>query len=68
MEFELHGSDYIELNSLMKIAGMVGTGGEANIHITGGEVLVNGQVETQKRKKIRSGDRVSFLDHSIVVK
>ena len=67
MEFELSGHEFIELNKLLKIEGVVGTGGEANIRITNGEVLVNGEVETQKRKKLRPGDVVECLGQSIKV-
>jgi ribosome-associated protein len=68
MEFELEGYEFIELNKLMKIIGLVGTGGEANVVIQEGEVLVNGQVETQKRKKLRPGDTVEFNGKTITVK
>jgi ribosome-associated protein len=67
-EFELVDYDFIELNKLMKIMGLVGTGGEANQLIVNGEVLVNGAVETQKRKKLRPGDTVAFMDDVVVVK
>jgi ribosome-associated protein len=58
MEFELNDYEYIELNKLLKILSLVSTGGEANTVIVEGEVLVNGQIETQKRKKLRQGDKV----------
>lgn len=54
------GEEYIELNKLLKILDWVNSGGEANIMITEGEVYVNGQLETRKRKKMRSGDVVAF--------
>ncbi|TWX55667.1 RNA-binding S4 domain-containing protein [Colwellia hornerae] len=50
----------IELCKLLKIANMVGGGGEAKIVISEGYVLVNNEVEFQKRKKIRHGDIVEF--------
>lgn len=65
-EFELIG-DYIEMNKLLKLLGFVETGGEANSVITDGDVKLNGIVETQKRKKIRKGDKVSFKGSSISV-
>ncbi|MCC6410728.1 MAG: RNA-binding S4 domain-containing protein, partial [Saprospiraceae bacterium] len=49
--FSLDGYPYIMLNNLLKVLHLVGTGGEANIRITEGEVTVNGLVEMQKRKK-----------------
>ena len=39
---------------------MVSSGGEAKAVIAEGQVLVNGKVETRKRKKIISGDIVEF--------
>ena len=66
-EFELTKFDFIELNKLMKILNWVNSGGEANIMITEGEVFLNDQVETQKRKKVRKGDRIRFSKHSAVV-
>ncbi len=46
----------IELCKLLKIANMVGGGGEAKTMISEGNVLVNNEVVVQKRKKIRHGD------------
>ena len=68
IEFDLQGKEYIQLNDLLKITKLVGTGGEANIRITEGEVLVNGLVETRKRNKVRSGSVVLFDSHQILVK
>jgi ribosome-associated protein len=63
--FELHGQEFIELNKMLKLLGLVETGGEANIMIESGEVTVNGEVETRKRKKLRSGENVNFAGQSI---
>lgn len=53
--------EYIKLESLLKAAGVCGTGGEAKIRIQGGEVKVNGEICTQRGKKMRNGD-VACLD------
>lgn len=66
-EFELTKFDFIELNKLMKILNWVNSGGEANIMITEGEVFLNDKVETQKRKKLRKGDKIRFLENSAVI-
>jgi ribosome-associated protein len=50
----------IELCKLLKIAKMVGGGGEAKTMIDAGNVLVNNEVEVQKRKKIRHGDIIEY--------
>ena len=47
---------FIKLEALLKYAGLVGTGGESKIRITEGEVLVNGEICTQRGKKLRPGD------------
>jgi ribosome-associated protein len=57
----------IELCKLLKIANMVSGGGEAKIVISEGYVLVNNEVEFQKRKKIRHGDMVEFNGELIEV-
>ncbi|MEP1033291.1 RNA-binding S4 domain-containing protein [Ekhidna sp.] len=66
--FKLEGHDFIELNKLMKIMQLVGSGGEAKQFIDEGLVQVNGQVETQRRKKLRSGDKVLFEGNEVAIK
>jgi len=68
MEFELIDHEYIQLNQLLKLLGMVDTGGEANQRIVDGEIKVNNAVEYQKRKKLRSGDVVHFGRKMITIK
>jgi len=50
----------IELCRLLKAENMVESGGEAKFVIAEGLVLVNGDVETRKRKRIVAGDVVEF--------
>ena len=68
IEFELQGVEFIELNKLLKILRLVGSGGEANMCIVEGDVLVNSAVELQKRKKLRAGDVVKFNGQSVCIK
>ena len=58
----------IELYKLLKFEGMADSGGEAKSVIADGQVLVNGKVETRKRKKIVSGDIVEFGNEEIRIK
>ncbi len=67
MTFQLTDHDHIPLNSLLKALHLVGTGGEAHIRIDNGEVRVNGEVETQQRKKLRPGDVVKFQKLTITI-
>jgi ribosome-associated protein len=50
----------IELYKILKFEGLAGSGGEARNIVADGHVLLNGKVETQKRKKIMSGDVIEF--------
>jgi ribosome-associated protein len=67
-EFELNGKEYIELNQLLKVVGLVNSGGEANTFIANGEVRVNDEIETRKRNKIRTGFKVEFDGQILLVK
>jgi ribosome-associated protein len=58
----------IELCQLLKFAGLADNGGAAKAIIGEGKVLLNGTVETQKRKKVMGGDRVTLGEETIVVK
>ena len=53
-------TEFIKLDSLLKFAGVAGTGGEAKDAIQSGDVTVNGEVCTMRGKKIRSGDVVEL--------
>ena len=62
------GEEYIELKNLIKLLGWVGTGGEAKFRIDNQEIKVNGEIETQRRKKIRRGDIVTYGNNQAQVK
>ncbi len=53
-------TEYIKLQDLLKLSSAVSTGGEAKIVVQEGEVQVNGQVCTQRGRKIRPGDTVTY--------
>ena len=61
-------TEYIKLDSLLKFAAVVGTGGEAKYVISEGMVSVNGEVCTMRGKKLHPGDKISFqgLDFEVV--
>lgn len=50
-------TEFIRLDALLKLADAVSSGGEAKVLIQEGEVTVNGEVCTQRGKKLRPGDR-----------
>ncbi len=60
-------SEYIPLDKLLKLCRLANSGGEAHAFIVQGAVRVNGEIEMQKRKKIRVGDKVEFNGEKIEV-
>jgi len=67
MEFQLENNEYIELNRLLKLLGLVESGGQANMFITEGQVQVNGKTEYRKRNKLREGDVVLFMEQEVKI-
>ncbi len=55
----------VELFKILKFEGLAGSGAEAKAVIAEGQVTVNGQVETQKRKKIVAGDVIEFAGQTL---
>lgn len=66
-KFELEGYDFIELNKLLKIMQLASSGGEAKQLIDEGLVKVNGEVELQRRKKLRKGDKVEMGGEEVTI-
>lgn len=60
--------DYIKLGQALKASNLVESGVEAKMVIQDGLVLVNGQVEIQRGKKLVDGDIVEFEGNSIKIK
>ena len=60
----------VRLDQFLKLCGIAGTGGHAKILIQSGEVLLNGAVETRRRKKLTPGDtvRVDQTDYVVTEK
>jgi len=61
-------NDPVELYKILKLEDIVSSGGEAKHVIAEGQVLVNGKVETRKRKKIVAGDIVEFGNEKIRIR
>ena len=55
------------LGQALKAASLVGSGGEAKVLIRAGEVLVNGEVETRRGRKLEAGDVVEVGDERLEV-
>ena len=59
--------EFIKLGQALKAAGLVGSGVEAKIVIQDGEVTVNGDVCTERGKKLHDGDVASFNGESVKI-
>jgi ribosome-associated protein len=57
----------IRLDQFLKRSGIAGTGGQAKVMIQSGEVRVNGEVETKRRRQVKPGDVVEVGDKRITV-
>lgn len=67
LKFELGTHEYIELNNLLKVVGLVESGGVAKNLIAEGLVKVDGKVELRKRCKIRVDQVIEFQDEYVKV-
>ncbi len=60
-------TEFIRLQDLLKLGGLVSTGGMAKIVIQNGEVSVNGEICTMRGKKLRAGDFAEFNGERVIV-
>lgn len=61
-------SEPVELYKILKFEGLVSSGGAAKAAVASGQVLVNGKIETRKRKKIVCGDIIEFGNETIRIR
>lgn len=66
LEFDLEG-EFVELNQLLKLAGLCDSGGAGKQIVASGAVSVDGAVELRKTAKIRAGQVVRLGDVEIRV-
>lgn len=66
IHFTLRG-EFVELNQLLKLAGLCDSGGAGKVLVASGEVTVDGQLELRKTAKIRAGQTVRLGDAQIQV-
>ena len=66
LEFHLRG-EFVELNQLLKLAGVCDSGGAGKALVAEGVVAVDGHVELRKTAKVRAGQMVSVGDVRIRV-
>jgi ribosome-associated protein len=60
-------TEYIKLEQMMKLAGIVGSGSEAKMIINDGKVKVDGKVELQRGKKLRAGNIIEYNGISYII-
>jgi ribosome-associated protein len=58
----------VELYKILKFEGLVATGGGAKLAIATGQVTVNGEIETRKRRKIFGGDIIAIGDETLHIR
>lgn len=63
-EIEIN-AEPVELYKILKFENLASSGGEAKHVISEGHVIVNGEIETRKRKKIFAGDVIEFGNEKI---
>ena len=61
------GEEYIKLGQAIKKAGLVSSGVEAKIVIQNGEVMVDGEVDTRRGRKLFGGEVISFNSSSLIL-
>ena len=66
MELKIR-DEFIKLGQALKLAGIAASGIEAKMLIEDGVVLVNGETETRRGKKLRDGDTVSVQGKTFTV-
>jgi ribosome-associated protein len=59
--------DVIRLGELLKLAGVVGTGGEAKALLASAPVSVNGEPESRRGRQLHPGDEVRVGDEALRV-
>ena len=67
IEFPLDGHDFVELHQLLKLVGVVDSGGAGKHLVASGAVEVDGVVELRKTCKVRAGQVARVEDVEIVV-
>jgi ribosome-associated protein len=60
-------TEYIKLDQFLKLANIIGTGGEARLFIFENDIFVNDEKETRRGRKLRPNDRVKVLGKEYVI-
>ncbi len=60
-------TEFIKLDSFLKLTNLCKSGGLAKTLIQEGAVMVNGEVETRRGKKLYKGDKISFEGNDFII-
>ena len=60
--------EYITLQSVLKVANVISTGGMAKMFLEENDVLVNGELEKRRGRKLYNGDKIKFENVEIIIK
>ena len=56
----------MKLDQFLKWQNLVSSGGEAKFFIKSGKVMVNGEIEIKRGRKLNKGDKVMFLKNELI--
>ena len=61
------GETFVTLGILLKITGIIDTGGQAKFFLSDNTVLVNGEEENRRGRKLYHGDRIQVQNQSFLI-
>ena len=67
VEIEI-STEYITLGQFLKFADIIQNGGEAKMFLANNEVMINGEPDNRRGRKLRSGDKISIAGLNYVIK
>ena len=59
--------EYITLNVLLKISHIISTGGEAKFFLANNKIIVNGEEETRRGRKLYPGDTIIYQNKKFLI-
>lgn len=60
-------TDYVTLGQFLKIADIISSGGEAKVFLSENEVVINGETDNRRGRKLRNGDKVKVLNKEYLI-
>ncbi len=60
-------TEYITLSQFLKLASIISTGGEAKSYLKNGHILINGEEDNRRGRKLRVGDKIEVLNEIYLI-